>query len=420
MQSHLGLFFLFCIFYLDICLAITFDVRQYGAVGNGNIDDSKAFLQAWKATCACTSDTAVMVVPAEKTFFIRSLLFSGPCISQSPQIQIDGTLIAPDDINKWTGCASNTWIMFSQINGLNIYGEGKLNGNGLPWWQGSNLRYLHNNNFEHSFQYKYPRMGSCSRPTAMRFSQCNNLEVKGLTHINPPRNHISINDCNNVKISEIKIIAPEHSPNTDGIDISSSTNIHIMNSIIRTGDDCVAINNKCSNIIIEGVQCGPGHGLSVGSLGKGGDYAQVEGILVKNCTLTRTTNGARIKTWPGGNGYARNITFENILLHNTKNPIIIDQHYCNTTHCAEQMKAVKVSNVNYINIQGTSVTKHAILLDCSTHVPCTDIVFKNVNIKSISGEKTYSTMNNAIFDPSPHPRTSIYFRSSVFKLGKNE
>ncbi|XP_047328561.1 probable polygalacturonase At3g15720 [Impatiens glandulifera] len=282
-----------------------------------------------------------MVVPAKKTFLIRSLLFNGPCISQSPQIQIDGTLIAPDNINRWAGCASNTWIMFSQINGLNVYGEGKLNGNGLPWWQGDNLRYLHNNNFEYSFQYKHPRlgsprMGSCSRPAALRFSQCNNLEVKGLTHINPPRNHISINDCNNVKISEIKITAPEHSPNTDGIDISSSTNIHIMNSIIGTGDDCVAINNKCSNIIIEGVQCGPGHGLSVGSLGKGGDYAQVEGILVKNCTFNRTTNGARIKTWPGGNGYARNITFENILLHNTKNPIIIDQHYCNTTHCAEQ------------------------------------------------------------------------------------
>ncbi|XP_047325081.1 probable polygalacturonase At3g15720 [Impatiens glandulifera] len=398
--NHFGLFFLVCIINLDICLAITFDVTQYGAVGNGNTDDSKAFLRAWKATCACTSDTAVMVVPAKKTFFIRSLLFNGPCKCQSPQIQIDGTLIAPKSINRWAECAWNTWIMFSQVNRLNIYGEGKLNGNGVPWWRDNNPIYLHDNNFEHSFQYKYPRMGNCSRPTALRFSQCNNIEVRGLTHINPPRNHISINGCNNVKISNIKIIAPEHSPNTDGIDISSSTNIHIMNSIIGTGDDCVAINNKCSNIIIEGVQCGPGHGLSVGSLGKDGDYAQVEGILVKNCTFNRTTNGARIKTWPGGNGYARNITFKNILLHNTRNPIIIDQHYFNTT---EQVKAVKVSHVNYINIKGTSVSKHAILLDCSTHVPCTNIVFKNVNIRSSSGEKTYSTINNAIFHPSPHP-----------------
>jgi len=36
---------------------------------------------------------------------------------------------------------------------------------------------------------------------------------------------------------------------------------------------------------------------SVGSLGKGGEYATVEEVHVKNCTLTGTTNGARIKTW---------------------------------------------------------------------------------------------------------------------------
>ena len=36
---------------------------------------------------------------------------------------------------------------------------------------------------------------------------------------------------------------------------------------------------------------------SVGSLGKGGEYAIVEEVHVKNCTLTGTTNGARIKTW---------------------------------------------------------------------------------------------------------------------------
>lgn len=38
-------------------------------------------------------------------------------------------------------------------------------------------------------------------------------------------------------------------------------------------------------------------------------------------------NGARIKTWQGGKGYARTITFENIIINSSDNPIIIDQFY---------------------------------------------------------------------------------------------
>lgn len=36
---------------------------------------------------------------------------------------------------------------------------------------------------------------------------------------------------------------------------------------------------------------------SVGSLGKGGEYATVEEVHVKDCTFMGTTDGARIKTW---------------------------------------------------------------------------------------------------------------------------
>jgi len=48
-------------------------------------------------------------------------------------------------------------------------------------------------------------------------------------------NHISINRCQNVDLSNLRIIAPQDSPNTDGIDVSSSTNVHIHHSQIETG-----------------------------------------------------------------------------------------------------------------------------------------------------------------------------------------
>lgn len=70
---------------------------------------------------------------------------------------------------------------------------------------------------------------------ALQFLGCDNLKLGPLRHIDSPKNHISIADCNGALISHLHIIAPENSPNTDGIDISRSTNIIIDHSTISTG-----------------------------------------------------------------------------------------------------------------------------------------------------------------------------------------
>lgn len=54
-----------------------FDVRSYGAVGDGSNDDTEAFRQAWKEACAVES--AVILAPEEYSFIITSTIFSGPC-----------------------------------------------------------------------------------------------------------------------------------------------------------------------------------------------------------------------------------------------------------------------------------------------------------------------------------------------------
>jgi len=70
---------------------------------------------------------------------------------------------------------------------------------------------------------------------ALRFLDCEALILSDLTHMNSPKNHISIDSCINATVSNLHINAPSTSPNTDGIDMSRSTNIVIMNLTIETG-----------------------------------------------------------------------------------------------------------------------------------------------------------------------------------------
>lgn len=70
---------------------------------------------------------------------------------------------------------------------------------------------------------------------ALLFNKCENLQLSGLTHVNPPNAHIKVYRSNNARVSNLHIKAPKDSPNTDGIDIAESTNVQVHDSVIGTG-----------------------------------------------------------------------------------------------------------------------------------------------------------------------------------------
>ena len=66
---------------------------------------------------------------------------------------------------------------------------------------------------------------------------------------------------------------------------------------MSAGDDCISIQTGCKNVLIHDVNCGPGHGISIGSLGIDGTRACVSNITVKDVKIHDTMTGVRIKTW---------------------------------------------------------------------------------------------------------------------------
>ncbi|KAJ8570478.1 hypothetical protein K7X08_037450 [Anisodus acutangulus] len=296
------------------------DVSSFGAKGDGNTDDTTAFEKAWKE--ACSSNTPVLfVVHHNKKYLLKQITFSGPCKS-SISMQVFGSLEAYDNISGYSKDRRH-WILFNNVENLVVGGGGIINGNGKIWWQNS---------------CKINKSLPCKiAPTALTLYNCKKLKVKNLKIKDAQQIHVSFERCTNVEASNLMITAPENSPNTDGIHVANTQNIQISDSTIRTGDDCISIESGSQKVQVTDITCGPGHGISIGSLGSGNSEAHVSDVIVRGAKLSGTTNGLRIKTWQGGSGNASNIVFQNVEMQRVKNPIIIDQNYCDQDNpCKEQ------------------------------------------------------------------------------------
>ncbi|KAM5552005.1 hypothetical protein ABKV19_026735 [Rosa sericea] len=64
-----------------------FNVMNYGAVGNGQVDDTQAFLKAWGDVCGSTQGIPTLIIPKGNTFLLNSVEFKGPCRAASVNFQ---------------------------------------------------------------------------------------------------------------------------------------------------------------------------------------------------------------------------------------------------------------------------------------------------------------------------------------------
>ncbi|XP_004493509.1 polygalacturonase-like [Cicer arietinum] len=355
------------------------NVNDYGAKGNGCTDDTQAFKKAWEIVCSSTE--AVFLVPLDNYYLLKPIRFSGPCKSNIT-VQLSGSLEASEEPSDYSEDQRH-WLVFDNVQNLIINGGGTINGKGNIWWQNS---------------CKRNKKRSCKdAPTALTFDSCENLIVENLSIENAQQIHVSFQDSMNVKAFGLNVSSPEDSPNTDGIHVTNTQNIQISNSLIGTGDDCISIVHGSRNVEATNITCGPGHGISIGSLGAGKSKEFVSEVIVNGAKISGTKNGVRIKTWPGGSGSATNIKFLNIEMDNVTNPIIIDQNYCDKKKkpCKKKSdSAVQISNVLYQNIIGKSASDVAVKFDCSKKFPCNKIVLQNIDLQCEEGEAASALCNN--------------------------
>ncbi|KAF9603897.1 hypothetical protein IFM89_038332 [Coptis chinensis] len=255
----------------------TFNVKDYGVKGDGKTDHTKSLNMK-----------------------------TGLCVFVSRVFNLLGKLHVQPQVHHWIP------------KGTYLIGSVKFNG---PCKNAKTITVQ----LEASFIYSSRTSFHCNKVLILEVARSMAKELKHGRKISVPRANNAI---------------PFLHPNTDGIHIEWSSGISVVDSHIGTGDDCISIGHGNTQITVTGVTCGPGHGISVGSLGRYPKEQDVCGIIVKGCTLTGTMNGIRIKTWENSPGpsTASNMTFDDIIMNNVGNPIIIDQTYCPFSTCAAAVR----------------------------------------------------------------------------------
>ncbi|KAH0709958.1 hypothetical protein KY284_011385 [Solanum tuberosum] len=312
---------------------------------NANADISEAVGKAFKEACQSTSPSTI-VIP-KGTFQMNQVKLEGPC--KGPiELQIQATLKALSDPNQ---IKTGEWLIVNKLDFFTMSGGGILDGQGRAAWECRESK-------------KCTKLSNCS-------------------------------SC---------------SPNTDGIHISRSSSVNVTDSNFATGDDCISIGIETEQLYITKVTCGLGHGINVGSLSGNPDEKPVIGVFVKNCSFISTDNGVSIKIWHvSHHGVVSDRHFEDIIVQNVSNPVVIDQVYCPSGKCnkdahpdllftdigppfrsvhspVELPSQVKINKVTFLNIKGTSRTQSVVSLLCSKGSPCEGVEVGDIDI-SYSGKE---------------------------------
>jgi len=348
-----------------------FNVKTYGAVGDGVHNDTLAVQAALSA--AAKSSSSIVLFPGPSTYLtwpLRVVKANNMLIQFEPQ-----ALVLAPKMSDWPHVwpyGDSFWV-FQDGSNLTLQGAGQyetaIDGQGADWWAA------------------YRKHGA-KRPTAfLNFESVVSPTVRHLQYINSPSFHLVFNSCTNVLVEDASIYAPGDSPNTDGIDPGRCNGVTVRRTNISNGDDCVAIKSGTSNVLIEDSYFENGHGASIGSLGENGANDTVTNVLVRNVTFVRTMGAAKVKAWQGGRGFARNLTWTNCTFVSVQTPLQFTQFYCphDPSGCDPKNTTVLIQDISVYDSSGTQSDGHAAQFACTEMFPCTGISLSNVHIASDEG-----------------------------------
>lgn len=278
---------------------VHFDVRQYGARGDGKTKDT-ASLQRAVDECAAAGGGVVYLSPG--------IYLSGTVILKDNvtfHLEAGATLLGSTQLADYRhqsgppvlGDANGKHLIFArEAKNVTLSGAGRIDGQGPAFWVPSGRKVPPPEDaWRDVATYDWKPL---DRPSPMvEFFACTNLRIEGVTLANAAGWTLRPIECDTVAISGIKIRNPIIGPNTDGIDPTCCRNVFISDCDIATGDDCICLKSE----------------------GPYGRMGLTKNITITNCVMTCCCNGLKFGTATRG-GF-ENVTFSNSVIYNEQVPL---------------------------------------------------------------------------------------------------
>jgi polygalacturonase len=318
-----------------------FNVRDFGAVGDGTTLETAAMARAVAAASAVGGGN-VLVPPGRYltgTIELKShvtLEVAGGAVilgSENPADYPATKSVWGDDRDVMAPL-----IYAADAENVTVTGRGTIDGQGAIWWR--RVRLNDPKKFPPGPQTDAERAEAAKlahgRPQLMSFVRCKDVVLEHVNLVNSASWHVHPLLCDNVRIDGVTVTAPATmAHNTDGINPESCRNVQIINCRISTGDDCVTLKSgrdergrkmgrPDENITIANCVMGRGHGgVTIGSEMSGG----VRNVVVTNCVFEKTDIGLRIKSQRGRGGVVEGLSVSNIVMVDVPSPFTITTFY---------------------------------------------------------------------------------------------
>jgi polygalacturonase len=362
-----------------------FNVREYGATGDGTTLDTVALQRALDA-CGAAGSGTVLLPPG--TYLSQPLVMRTKTTLRLEKGAMLKATDDPADYARGRRGLYNHFLTGDDLEDITIEGEGIIDGSGERWWiPAEEARQKQSG-------YTLPR------PNLIVLTRVKNVVVRGVTIQNSPKFHFVPTECDDVLITDVTFLSPERAPNTDAIDPSRCRNVTITKCLIDVGDDNVAVKSghkvkgrefACEGLTITDCVIKHGHGISIGSETVGG----VKDVVVRNCSFEDTDNGIRIKSDRTRGGTIENVLYENITMRNVRGAITITSYYPNIPESDAARPITNTTpayrNITIRNLTATS-TKAAGVIVGLPESPIENVRLENVKIEA---EQTGLEIRNA-------------------------